>query len=682
MQYLTMIDSLTQGEALLVWAGTPIQAPRFTIDGRIFGKALVPQGLASSRVLRHGGEEWVYGYTQADFPGLVMELVLRTFPGSPLLRLQYRFLDPGEHYAFTRGEPALYLATPRDAQTSLTEIQLAQFDAMVHSYTPNIRPLSQEEVAAGTQFIGPIALLEQPGHTSLMAYEHGADAPDRYLEFTVSEGLLSLRAVKGNTFPGQLVAGYATCWFQLGSVAGDRESLLRGYRRFLLEEISENTESRQPYLFYNTWNYQERVNNYGGRPYLAEMHEERVLQEIDVAHTLGIDVFVIDTGWFGKTGDWQVDTGRFPRGLEPIRQRLAGYGMKLGLWFNPTVAARSSRVYQDHPEWAMSRQGQTSFSPVWETEESCGMCLASGYADYHIEQLVHICRDWGVSYIKWDGIGQYGCDSPLHRHGDESNTPEERSQAYSYQMGLSMIHIVEEVTRRCPGVIFDFDITEGGRFVGLGFLSAGKYFLVNNGPYAMDFDFPEDAHADSNKLAVGLWGWSNLFFFPGAARPRFCRSGALYDGIVPSILFLTHYLPDGNATAQDNSLASLVLGGNGIWGDLSSLTPEEIEHLGQGLARYKRVAQSVTRAYPRVVGHRGISPEIHEKLDEDGVGVVVFFAAKAGTYRHVTRALPDGPYAVTGADSCTVLPSGALDLTVDLEKDGARVVFVERGGQA
>lgn len=352
--------------------------------------------------------------------------------------------------------------------------------------------------------------------------------------------------------------------------------------------------------------------------------------------------------------------------------------MKLGLWFNPTVAARTSRVYQEHPEWAMSWNGETHFGPIWETEESCGMCLASDYAEEFIHMMVNICKNWGVSYLKWDGISQYGCNSPLHHHGTDANTPQEREEAYAYQMGLAMIHIVEEITRQCPGVIVDFDITEGGRFVGLGFLSVGKYFLVNNGPYAMDFDMPENATALSNKLAVGLWGWSNLFFFPGAARPRFCRSGALYDSIIPSILYLTHYLPDGDTTAQDNSLASLALGGNGIWGDLAALTEEERTYLAQGIARYKAMAQSITQSYPRVVGHRGISPEIHEKLDASGEGAVIFFAAKPGSYQHITRPLPGTAYTAEGAACITRLPSGALQVEVNLPKNGACTVFIHK----
>ena len=79
------------------------------------------------------------------------------------------------------------------------------------------------------------------------------------------------------------------------------------------------------------------------------MNEERILAEIDVAHRMGIDVFVLDAGWFEKTGDWQVSRKRFPNGLGPVKARLDRYGMKLGLWFDPLAAAVSSRMAQSPP---------------------------------------------------------------------------------------------------------------------------------------------------------------------------------------------------------------------------------------------------------------------------------------------------------------------------------------------
>jgi len=81
-----------------------------------------------------------------------------------------------------------------------------------------------------------------------------------------------------------------------------------------------------------------------------------ILAEIEVAHRMGVEVFVIDTGWCEKTGDWAASTSRFPRGRGPFR---------------------------------------------------CN-------------------REFDVTCLKWDAIGQDGCDDPNYEYGTSANTPEER----------------------------------------------------------------------------------------------------------------------------------------------------------------------------------------------------------------------------------------------------------------
>ncbi len=170
----------------------------------------------------------------------------------------------------------------------------------------------------------------------------------------------------------------------------------------------------------------------------------------------------------------------------------------------------------------------------------------------------------------------------------------------------------------------------------------------------------------------------NVFFYPGAARPRVCRQGIKYDPVIPSILFLTHYLPDGPRLSQANSIASLVLGGNGFWGDLPALSEEDILFLGEQIDLYKRVRRAVTRAYPLVIGFAGSSPEIHEKIDpSQGSGLVAFFTVTPGRVVHYTQKLDtDQVYQVEGADEWEVTPDGRLKLCLNLERNDARVVYV------
>ena len=663
-------------------APVAVGGPTFEVAGEQRG-AFVYVGREEERTLARGGREVSLRYRSPGDPVLDLLTIVRGYPDSPVLRLRYT-LVAGAPTTLTKraGGDNLGYLTLRGADIAaareIVEIQLSHFDPVAHSYLPNIERHPAAELYEGQTLAGPIVIALGGGAIALAAYEHGADHPQSFLEFAASERDggrgLALRARMGNYYDGQPLgpdAPWESVWLELAVAGPDLDSLLRAYRTFFLQHICENTESRRPYLYYNTWNYQERNHYFRGRPYLESMVQERIAAEVEVAARLGLDVFVIDTGWYSKTGDWEVDRRRFPDGLAGIKAQLDRHGMKLGLWFNPTVAALTSRVHQSHPEWTMTRgDGPPWRGEIWETEMSTRMCLASPYAGYFVETMVRLHQELGVRYFKWDAVAQWDCDSPHHQHGTAANTREERAACYAYEMGRAMIRIVEEATRRCPGIIVDFDITEGGRFVGLGFLSVGKYFLVNNGPYFSDFDIPPGTRIDPDTI--------NVFFYPGPARTRICRTGLRYDGVIPSILFLTHYLPDPPALSQRNSLAALMLGGNGIWGDLLALSDEEIASFTSQLASYKDVAGGVTRSYPRVRGFAGSSPEIHEKIDpSQASGMIAFFTVAPGTFTHITAPLGVAALReVRGADAWEIMGDGRLKVTVTLGRDDARVVYV------
>ena len=149
-------------------------------------------------------------------------------------------------------------------------------------------------------------------------------------------------------------------------------------------------------IFYNTWNFQERNKHWNKKPYLAAMNLDRMLQEIEAAHKIGIDVFAIDTGWFEKTGDWQPSKARFPDGLKTVKAKLDSYGMKLGLWFNPTVAAVSSSILANNKDCLKKFNDKKDGPyPVWETEDSYGMCLVSRYWDAFADELIRLAKELG-----------------------------------------------------------------------------------------------------------------------------------------------------------------------------------------------------------------------------------------------------------------------------------------------
>lgn len=606
-----------------------------------------------------------------DEPSLSLEVRFRLSDLSPIVRFQYLLRATAPH-AFSRagGEDELsYLETSFAGLPRAREVRLSEFVELLHSYTLSERAVDADDFAAGLGVMGPILVASDGRRTLLLAYEHGSQAPDAFLRFDLgSPRAVRLRAVKGNYWRGQPVDAqhpFETVWLEAGLVAGDEQTAADAYRRFVRTELATPSALR-PRIHYNTWNFQERNRWWNGKRYLDSMNAARILAEIDVAHRIGIETFVLDTGWYEKTGDWSPSRERFPDGLVPIRERLDGYGMKLGLWFDPNAAAVSSRAYLENRPNVLSSGGRTQKGPVWETEESYRMCLVSPWGETFLALLVRLAKETGVSYFKWDAVGQYGCDAPGHGHGTEANTPEERRDAYAFRIPLRLAEIARRLGEQVPGALVDFDVTEGGRGVGLAFLTGGRYFLVNNGPYYQNFDVPID-------LAKDNW---NLFFHKGPARTWITRSTYGYDRWIPSSLFLAHYFPDDPEPSQLVNLASLILGHDGIWGDLPSVSAEGVARFAKILGLWRQVRDAMAIASPVRVGEVGGSGEVHEKIDHaSGRGAIVVFSTAAGRQRYVSEHPVVAEHWATPGTSVSYDAAGHAVLDLAFDQPGAAIVF-------
>ena len=635
-----------------------VAAPVFNIDGRDVTMGLkTVSPLGAPRELPNGCREYTFIGDVSKETGLHLKVVFRAATDDPIVRFHYEVLsDIPRRLTKPAGTDRIsYLGLSLSAAPEATELRLSEFNEQFHSYMPVERGLDLRFFADGEEAMGPVLLAGDGTEQLLVAYEHGSTAPDEFLHYRLSpDRSVVLEAVKGNYWSGEEIGPdnrFSTIWFELGAVRGDRLTLQKAYRNFVLSHLALRPATRKPQIFYNTWNYQERVKSWQGKPYLAEMNLNRMLKEIDVAHRMGVEVFVIDTGWFERPGDWQPSPLRFPDGLKQVKAKLDGYGMKLGLWFAPTMAALKSQMLKTHAECVATVDGKPSSRwVVWETEESLGCCVVSRYGQDFARKLIELNRELGVTYFKFDSVDQYGCDDPNHGHGTASNSPSERADCYAFQMPLAMARIAETVSSAIPDAICDFDMTESGRSFGLAYLSAGKYFLINNGPYNQNYDHPLPPD--------GNW---NLFFFPGPARDWICRSPLVFDQWIPSTLFLTHYLPDDPADNQMLSLASLVLGQDGIWGDLPAISEDGVTRFGTVLGKYREVRDDIALAFPTGSGPVGGTPEVHEKIAPNGRGAVVLFA-RPGTYRYITLNRADRRmYGTTRAPmSPLTMPAGPL----------------------
>jgi alpha-galactosidase len=651
--------------------------PEFLIDGdRVDASEIDLAQVAGSNT---GGAPAAGNVRELSFagevpskPDLTLTVTFRVSEDSPIVRLRYA-LSSGAGHRLTNGKTGnelVYLRPPFPLGARIAEVRFSEFNAMLHSFCVVQDDVPACEFDGESMRMGPMLVGESAGWSELVAYEHGSQFPDAFLSYALrGDGGVELRAVKGNYYDGRVISDsdpYDTVWFQYGCVAGSVDELAGHYRTFQLKYASPNVESRKPYIFYNTWAFQERNKWWNGKAYLDSMNEQRILSEIEVAHQMGIEVFVLDTGWYEKTGDWAVSRVRFPHGLGPIKEKLDQYGMKLGLWFNPKAAAVSSRMLANNADCVVTRGGvRGEPRSIWETEESHSMCLVSRYWEDLADELVRTVRDFGVTYFKWDAIGQYGCDDPNHYHGSEANTTQERADCYAFEIGRYMSKVVDRLCAECPEAIVDFDITEGGRYVGLGFLASGKYFLINNGPYYRNYDIPQREGE-----------WSNIFVHPGPARPWICRSPLDFDSWIPSVLFLTHYLPDDPRRSQTVNIASLILGQNGIWGDLLGISEEGRRRFARMLGMYKEIREDLTESTPVRQGIVGGGLEVHEKLNtQTGRGAVVLFSSSGGTFQYVTRQAADQAVWSDDATQVGFDDAGRASITTQIEEGGATVVF-------
>lgn len=691
------LDLLTDGPDLLRLSlpdggRLSLSPPAFHLAGEVVVAHLAEVAvLAPPRPLGNGASEHLLGGALRGRPDLRLTVRVRIAPGDALLRLHYR-LDATAAIELTRPGGRDHLVYARGSTAGfdrLHVVTLAAFNELTHAFGLHERELAPVERSAGFSEPGPIVALGDGRRTFLLAYEHGAAANDVFVRFRGRDDELLLEAVKGHACTGDQVGPerpYETIWLELGGVVGGVETLARAFRAFVLDRLSLRPASREAAIFSNSWAYQERVKSWQQQPYLSQMHRGRMLEEIDAAAAMGVEVFVIDTGWYAGTGDWMPSAERFPDGLRDVGARLDQRGMRLGLWFGPPHAALSSAAHAGHRDCLMAWHGAVPDPhPVWETEASQNLCLCSRWAEDFADTLARLHRELGVTCFKWDAVGQYGCSAPGHRHGGPAASHQERADRYAFLLPLALAAIVERLAEDCPQAIVDFDVTECGRAFGLAFLASGRYFLINNGPYFPNFDLPP-----------GPDGNLNLFFRPGEARTWICRQALDYDRWIPSILTLVHYLPDdapakaaqwlrpgGFADSLEVNLASLVLGHNGLWGDLPAVSPAGVARIRATLDRYRRVRDAITRADPARVGVVGGSPEVHEKLSA-GAGVVCVFATQPGTWQHVTRgAVRDAGWCLDPGPGGTLrverLPGGNARITAEFRVPGARAVFFGAG---
>lgn len=230
-----------------------------------------------------------------------------------------------------------------------------------------------------------------------------------------------------------------------------------------LNMLSQNYHKfYQNHLIRGRWKNKTRpilINNWEATYF--DFNEDKILQIAKKAKELGVELFVLDDGWFGSRdgdssglGDWWSNLDKLPSGVEGLSQKINELGLQFGLWFEPEMVNPDSQLYKKNPNWALSIPGRKSTLSRNQLTLDLGR---KEVREYLYEKISKILKNSKISYIKWD----------MNRNMTEvwSGVLEGKRQgevAHRYILGV--YELMERLTNEFPSILFESCAGGGNRF--------------------------------------------------------------------------------------------------------------------------------------------------------------------------------------------------------------------------
>ncbi|OGO55062.1 MAG: alpha-galactosidase [Chloroflexi bacterium RBG_16_70_13] len=192
-----------------------------------------------------------------------------------------------------------------------------------------------------------------------------------------------------------------------------------------------------------------------------DFDHDRLVEMARGAVDLGVELFVLDDGWFGgrdddtsSLGDWEVDRRKLPAGLGPLAADIEALGLRFGLWIEPEMVSPRSRLFEAHPDWAIGVPGR----PRTESRQQLVLDLSRPEVVDHLETAIAaVLGSASISYVKWD----------MNRNITEpygGALPPERQGEFFHRYLLGTYELWRRLTSRFPEVLFESCAGGGGRF--------------------------------------------------------------------------------------------------------------------------------------------------------------------------------------------------------------------------
>ncbi len=286
-----------------------------------------------------------------------------------------------------------------------------------------------------------------------------------------------------------------------------------------------------------------------------DFDEKKILDIAKEASKIGIDMFVLDDGWFGKRdsdnsglGDWYVNENKIKGGLATLISKINDLGMKFGIWFEPEMVSEDSNLYREHPEWAIKIPGR---NPMRSRYQLVLDMSNPEVIEYLYNSISDILKNNNIEYVKWDmnrSISDwYSTCLPSSRQGE---------QPHRYILGL--YELLERLITDFPYILFEGCSGGGGRF------DAGMLYYS---PQIWCSD-----NTDAHERTFIQYGTS--FFYP-------ISTVGSHVSAVPN-----HQT--GRITSLDTRGIVAMAGSFGYELDLSTLTEEEKETMKEQVKKYRQ----------------------------------------------------------------------------------------------
>lgn len=235
-----------------------------------------------------------------------------------------------------------------------------------------------------------------------------------------------------------------------GYTQSGTDAAARIYSNYIREQILPDHRNETPRpVIYNSWYATE-----------FDINETQQIELAKVAKEIGVEMFVIDDGWFkgrindrGGLGDWTVDINKFPNGLTPMIEKVNDMGMDFGIWVEPEMVNRNSDLYRENSDWVLHFDNRNRT----EGRNQLMLNLArEDVYDYLYNSLHDLLKNHNIKFLKWDM--NKSLTEPGWPEADQLTQREVRIRYID-----NLYRLIDELTKEFPDVWFETCSSGGGR---------------------------------------------------------------------------------------------------------------------------------------------------------------------------------------------------------------------------